>query len=100
MTVPNATTIAKGVIELATNAEASAGIDTTRAVTPAGVAAAIDDIPAVSSLIVLASRTDTTGSGNNRRFLSYTIEKSVSATGVVTITLVRNDQLYAEEGGN
>lgn len=36
-----ATTTATGVVELATNAEAAAGTDTSRAVTPAGVAAAI-----------------------------------------------------------
>lgn len=39
--LPVASTTASGVVELATTAEASAGADTTRAVTPAGVAAAI-----------------------------------------------------------
>jgi hypothetical protein len=39
--VPNATTTKRGIVELATNTEASAGTDTVRAVTPAGLAAAI-----------------------------------------------------------
>lgn len=38
---PDATAAIKGLVELATNAEAVAGTDTTRAVTPAGLAAAI-----------------------------------------------------------
>ena len=41
VSVASATTTAEGVVELATNAEATAGTDTTRAVTPAGVAAAM-----------------------------------------------------------
>lgn len=41
----NASTITKGIVELATNAEVVAGTDTERAVTPAGVSAAIAAIP-------------------------------------------------------
>lgn len=41
---PSATTSATGDVELATNAETQTGTDTTRATTPAGVAAAIGDI--------------------------------------------------------
>ena len=40
--VQNSSVTQRGVIETATNAEAEAGIDTERSVTPAGVAAAID----------------------------------------------------------
>ena len=40
---PNATTTVKGFVELATVTEAKTGTDATRAVTPAGVKAAIDD---------------------------------------------------------
>lgn len=40
-TPPDASTTVKGIVELATTAEATTGTDTTRAVTPAGVAAAI-----------------------------------------------------------
>ena len=39
--IPAATTSAKGSVELATNAETQTGTDTERAVTPAGLAAAI-----------------------------------------------------------
>lgn len=38
---PDASTTAKGIVELATTAETTTGTDTVRAVTPAGVAAAI-----------------------------------------------------------
>lgn len=41
-TLPSATTSAQGAVELATNTEATTGTDTTRAVTPAGLKAAID----------------------------------------------------------
>lgn len=40
--VPDATATAKGVVELATTAEAAAGTDTDRAVTPAGVKTVAD----------------------------------------------------------
>lgn len=43
---PPASETVKGVVELATVAEAQAGTDTARAVTPAGLKAAIGDIPA------------------------------------------------------
>lgn len=39
-----ATTTTAGIVELATNTETTTGTDTTRAVTPAGVQAAVDDI--------------------------------------------------------
>lgn len=42
--VPDATTTAKGVVELATTAETQALADTTRAVTPAGLAGALSDL--------------------------------------------------------
>lgn len=40
-TVPDASETVKGIVELATTAEATAGVDTSRAVTPAGLAAAV-----------------------------------------------------------
>jgi hypothetical protein len=40
VTVESATTTVQGIVELATNAEATTGTDTTRAVTPAGLTAA------------------------------------------------------------
>lgn len=45
-----ATETATGVVELATNAEAQAGTDTTRAVTPAGVAAAAPNVTLAGTL--------------------------------------------------
>lgn len=54
-----ATSDLAGIIELATNAEAIAGADTSRAVTPAGVAAAIADRIATSGeAIALTSTTE------------------------------------------
>lgn len=41
-TTPDATTTAKGAVELATNTETTTGTDTARATTPAGVKAALD----------------------------------------------------------
>lgn len=46
LAVSTATATAVGVVELATTAETTAGTDTTRAVTPAGVKAALDARPA------------------------------------------------------
>lgn len=42
--LPSASTTVKGIVEMATVTEARAGTDTTRAVTPAGLKGAIDDI--------------------------------------------------------
>lgn len=42
--LPGSTTSAQGVVELATTAETTTGTDTSRAVTPAGVKAAVDPI--------------------------------------------------------
>jgi hypothetical protein len=47
-----ATDTTSGIVELATNAETTTGTDTTRAVTPAGVAAAIAAIPAATETVV------------------------------------------------
>ena len=47
--LPAATTAAQGAVELATNAEATTGTDTTRAVTPSGLAAAIAAAPAIAA---------------------------------------------------
>ena len=44
-TPADASTTVKGIVELATTAETTTGTDTVRAVTPAGVKAAIDAIP-------------------------------------------------------
>jgi photosystem II stability/assembly factor-like uncharacterized protein len=49
ITVPDATDAIKGIVELATEAETITGTDTTRAVTPAGVKAYVDNL--VSTII-------------------------------------------------
>ena len=54
-TVPNASTTVKGIAELATNQETIDGTDTTRAVTPAGVKAALD-AKALSDMSTYATR--------------------------------------------
>lgn len=61
---PDATETVKGIVELATTVEASAGVDTVRAVTPAGVAASISGKANTSSLATVAtsgSAADLTG---------------------------------------
>lgn len=51
-TIPDASETVKGIVELATTAEAEAGSDTTRAVTPAGLATAISSgIPDASETV-------------------------------------------------
>lgn len=57
--VPDASTTVKGIVELATNAEALAGSDTVRAVTPAAMQAALDALEstigsAISSAVATA----------------------------------------------
>lgn len=52
-----ATTSAAGPVELATNAETTTGTDTTRAVTPAGLKAALDSLPVGLAVIDPASLT-------------------------------------------
>jgi hypothetical protein len=56
--VANASTTARGAVELATNTEASAGTDTSRAVTPNGVAAAINARSSAHTITGDASTTE------------------------------------------
>jgi baseplate structural protein gp10 len=61
--VPDASETVKGVVELATTAEASTGTDTTRAVTPAGLSAAVgafvpDATETVKGKVELATTTE------------------------------------------
>lgn len=63
--VPDATETVKGKVELATTAEATAGTDTERVVTPAGLAAAVgtlvpDATTAVKGKVELATTAETT----------------------------------------
>ena len=56
--LPVATTTDTGVVQIATNDEVVTGTDTAKAVTPAGVAAAIDAIELPSSPIVFVDSVD------------------------------------------
>jgi hypothetical protein len=62
--VSAATESAAGIVELATTAEAQAGTDTSRAVTPAGLAASAKGLIATNTTIYVATTgSDTTGTG-------------------------------------
>jgi hypothetical protein len=60
-----ATTTATGVVELATNAETVTGTDTERAVTPAGVAAALAALPGASAAFWKAGQVKATAPGTD-----------------------------------
>ena len=64
MTVRSASATQTGIVELATNAETQAGTDTTRAVTPAGLAS-VGYITASSSDILTGKSFDANGAGNS-----------------------------------
>jgi len=49
LVAPDATATNRGIVELATNAEAATGTDTERAITPAALKSVIDAIPSVGS---------------------------------------------------
>ncbi len=59
----SATTSAKGHVELATNAEVTAGTDTTRAVTPAGLKVELDKKLTTTNLLTEIKKVDGAGSG-------------------------------------
>jgi hypothetical protein len=95
-----------GVVELATTAEAEAGTDTVRAVTPAGAAAAIAALavsPANPNLIIngnmaLAQRGTSFASPSSG---SYTLDRfywNFSGSGAVTITQDTDVPTIAEAG--
>src|SRR5690606_35882944 len=52
--IPDASDTVKGIVELATDAEAAAGTDTTRAVTPANIKPLLDAKAATSALSSVA----------------------------------------------
>ncbi len=66
-----ATTSATGVVELATNAEAIAGVDTTRAITPSTLAATLATVPSPAE-VLLASGDIPTGGVFDINFSAYT----------------------------
>lgn len=92
-----ATETATGVVELATTAEAIAGVDTSRAVTPAGVAAAIAAAPGVvlgtpfTTTLASTPIDFTTPITANTKIIKISVSGlSLAATGVVIIQLVRS----------
>ncbi len=93
-----ATEDATGVVELATTAEAAAGTDTTRVVTPAGVASAVPAITATLTLGAvgtyaylarspIATVTEgNTESGSNLRYAGHYIDASANTAGLTGTT--------------
>jgi len=91
ITVADASESAKGVVELATTTEATTGTDTTRAVTPAGVAAVVANYQPK-----LTTTTNVTVNGNT----IAVADASTSAKGVVAIdTTASNGAALAISGG-
>lgn len=98
--IPDATTTAKGVVELATTAEAQAGTDATRAVTPAGALAAMQKyglgVTAMTAVTVDANTLTTSGvfflgsaSANLPRTSSMVVEVKALAPNNVIQTAYR-----------
>ena len=87
-----ATTTRAGLSRFATGAETIAGSDHGLAVSPATLKGALDvfETPAGFSTdhVIIANRTDTTGSGNESSITGYRLERTVSGDAV-TITLVK-----------
>lgn len=94
-TVPDATETTKGKVELATTTEAVAGIDTTRAVTPAGLKAAITAIPSetipdatetTKGKVELATILEaTTGTDTTRAVTPAGLSAAISAAGTGSV---------------
>jgi len=95
LVVPDASETVKGIIEIATSAEAQAGADTVRAVTPAGLAAREASRRFVSSLLTITpagSLTVPHGLGSRPVFVSaelvcQTAEVGYSAGAVVPVSV-------------
>lgn len=96
-TVPDASDTVKGIVELATPAEASAGTSTTLAVTPAGLAAALAATPAsadVSRVLVVNTSITATPSGSVPR-TPMNITAGASLTGFATIDVALDTITFA-----
>lgn len=84
LTAPNASTTQRGIVELATLAEARAGTDTQRAVTPAGVAAAITEVSvdaatiSTAGIVELATNAEArAGTDNTRAMTSRNVREAI-----------------------
>lgn len=76
---------AQGIVELATNAEASTGTDTTRAVTPAGLKHTLDNRNAsetATGLIELATQAEVNAGSDTTRAVTPATLKGLLGTGV------------------
>lgn len=84
--VPDASTTVKGKIEIATNTETTTGTDAVRAVTPAGVKAAIDDRVAsmvMAGLVELATDAEAVAKADATRALTPANLAALAATTVL-----------------
>ena len=83
-----------GIVELATPAEAVAGTDTSRAVTPAGVAAAVGAIPTatytVAGLVQLSSAADAAAGTSNNALTPATLSGLVKTSALATAINARH----------
>ena len=91
---PNASATERGIVELATDAEVATGIDTTKAVTPAGLAS--KPLPTASiaqpGIVQLATNTEVAAGTNTQRAVTPAglaskpaIAASTTLTGVVEL---------------
>jgi hypothetical protein len=94
LSVPDASTTVKGIVELATNTETQTGTDAVRAVTPAGLAS-VTALESRAGLAEIATQAETdAGTDNSRIVTPLKLNKAVSSckawvtfngTGVVAI---------------
>lgn len=91
--VPDASETVKGKVELATTAEATAGVDTTRAITAAGLAAAVgnlvpDATDTVKGKVELATNAETTtGSDTTRAVTPAGVAAAIAAFPAASTTV-------------
>lgn len=86
ITLPDASTTAKGVIELATDAEATAGTDTTRAINAKQLAAAKQDAIDSAKVTIQTSNGITGGSATaGNSFTLSGVDATTTAKGVVQL---------------
>lgn len=91
-TIPTASETVQGIVELATAAETTTGSDTTRAVTPAGVSAAITAIPAVpdatttvEGIVELATNAEViTGTDTTRAVTASSLADAITTAKLAT----------------
>lgn len=96
ISVQNASTTARGIVELATNAEAIAGTDTTRAVTPASLASKLASTTALGLVEEATSgeiNTGTAAGGTGARL--YMNPDQMSSAADLGAYVATNDKVWA-----